>query len=59
MWISRGRSIKHLGTRKQEACEGKSLAAWRRSLHARGVDQAEFEAPYRGMGSVLSHAADI
>ena len=36
-----------------------SLAAWRRSLPARGVDQTGFLALQGGMGSVLSHAAEI
>ena len=36
-----------------------SLAAWRRSLRARGVDQTEFLALHGGMGSVLPHAAEV
>ena len=36
-----------------------SLAAWRRTLRARGGDHTEFIAPRRNMGSVLPHAAEI
>ena len=36
-----------------------SLAAWRRSLRARCVDQTEFVALHGRMGSVLPHAAEV
>ena len=36
-----------------------SLVAWRRSLRAHGVDQTGFLALQGGMGSVLSHAAEV
>ena len=48
---------------KEERAEGLprrgSLAAWRRSLRARGVDQTGFLALQGGMGSVLPHPAEI
>ena len=51
--------MRHLEQETGGPCRRGSLATWRRSLRARGVDQTEFVALHGHMGSVLPHAAEV